>query len=85
MDVSIIIVNYNTKELTSQCIDSIYEKTSGVSYEIILVDNASKDGSKEFFEKDPRVIYIYIVMKIWGLVEQITKVQNMRLENICSC
>ena len=59
MDVSIIIVNYNTKELTSQCIDSIYEKTSGVSYEIILVDNASKDGSKEFFEKDPRVIYIY--------------------------
>lgn len=59
MDVSIIIVNYNTKELTSQCIDSIYEKTSGISYEIILVDNASKDGSKEFFEKDSRVIYIY--------------------------
>ena len=59
MDVSIIIVNYNTKDLTSQCIDSIYEKTQGVRFEIILVDNASTDGSKEVFEKDTRITYIY--------------------------
>ena len=59
MDVSIIIVNYNTKELTKQCINSIIEKTEGVEYEIILVDNASSDGSKEYFEKDNRLTYIY--------------------------
>lgn len=59
MDVSIIIVNYNTKALTSQCINSIYDKTLGISFEVILVDNASTDGSKEFFERDNRITYIY--------------------------
>ena len=55
IDVSIIIVNYNTKNITASCIDSIYEKTSGLSFEVILVDNASTDGSKEKFEKDLRI------------------------------
>lgn len=59
MDVSVIIVNYNTCKMTCECIDSIVEKTHGISYEIILVDNASTDDSKEFFEKDQRIIYIY--------------------------
>lgn len=58
MDVSVIIVNYNTKELTKNCIDSIVSQTKGVSYEIILVDNASTDGSVEIFEKDNRVTFI---------------------------
>lgn len=58
MDVSIIIVNYNTKKLTSECIESIVEKTKGVEYEIIVVDNASTDGSKELFEQDNRITYI---------------------------
>lgn len=59
MDVSIIIVNYNTKTLTQQCIDSVFDKTLGLSYEVILVDNASTDGSKEWFVKDKRIKYIY--------------------------
>lgn len=59
VDVSVILVNYNTCKMTSECVDSIIEHTSGVTYEIILVDNASTDGSKEFFEKDPRVSYYY--------------------------
>lgn len=59
MDVSIIIVNYNTCKITCECIDSIVEKTRGISYEIILVDNASTDGSKDFFERDNRITYIY--------------------------
>lgn len=59
MDVSIIIVNYNTCQMTSECIDSIIQKTVGISYEIILVDNASTDDSKEFFQQDSRVRYIY--------------------------
>lgn len=58
-DVSIIIVNYNTLSTTRDCIESIIDKTQEVTYEIILVDNASEDGSKEYFENDKRIIYIY--------------------------
>lgn len=49
MDISIIMVNYNTIELTKSAINSIAEKTIGLDYEIILVDNNSEDGSHEFF------------------------------------
>ena len=45
MDVSVIYVNYNTKDLLLNSISSVFEKTEGVSYEIIVVDNASSDGS----------------------------------------
>lgn len=58
MDVSVIIVNYNTKELTKNCIDSVFAKTSGISFEVILVDNASTDGSVELFEKDKRILFV---------------------------
>lgn len=45
LDLSIIIVNYNTKEFLKRCIASIVGNVKGVSYEIIIVDNASSDGS----------------------------------------
>ena len=51
MQVSVIIVNYNTKELTKQAIRSVFDKTEGVEYEIIVVDNDSKDGSVEELKK----------------------------------
>ena len=60
MDVSIIIVNYNTLELTKNTIDSVNEKTKDLNYEIILVDNASTDGSVEFFEKEYKNKIIFI-------------------------
>lgn len=59
IDISIIIVTYNTLQMTKECIDSIFEKTKHVSFEVILVDNASSDGSKEFFTQDKRIKYIY--------------------------
>jgi len=49
--ISFTIINYNSKEVTYKAIKSIIEHNSNPeSYEIILVDNASTDGSKEFFE-----------------------------------
>lgn len=45
IDVSIILINYNTLEETNQCIESIFNHTKGVSFEIIVVDNASPDNS----------------------------------------
>lgn len=54
--ISIIILNYNTFELTSQCIRSIYEQTINVPFEIILVDNASTECVPEkFLEEFPQI------------------------------
>lgn len=46
MDVSIIIVNYNTVNLIINAVDSIIEKTEGINYEIIIVDNNSTDNAE---------------------------------------
>ncbi|MFC1649241.1 glycosyltransferase family 2 protein [Patescibacteria group bacterium] len=63
MDLSIIIVNYNTLEITRDCIESVLKTTSRIDLEIILVDNGSTDGSKVYFtelaKKIEKVKYIY--------------------------
>lgn len=58
MDVSIIIVNYKTPKLTIQCVRSIIEKTIGVTYEIIVVDNASKDGTVQRLGKEFPYVHV---------------------------
>ncbi|MGZ3592638.1 MAG: glycosyltransferase family 2 protein [Syntrophales bacterium] len=56
MDISIIIVNWNTRDLLQNCLESIYKTISDISYEIICVDNASTDGSVSMLqEKYPQV------------------------------
>ncbi len=45
MDVSVIIVNYHSAGMVIDCINSIFSKTTGITYEVIVVDNASGDGS----------------------------------------
>lgn len=58
MDVSIIFVNYKTKDLTIDAINSVIEKTEGIEYEIFVVDNASNDGSIEAIEKEFQNIHV---------------------------
>ncbi|GAB6072771.1 hypothetical protein JCM14244_11480 [Venenivibrio stagnispumantis] len=63
--ISFILVNYNTLNLTYESIKSIIESFDDKNeYEIILVDNNSKDGSKEFFlnleKKLNNFKYIYL-------------------------
>jgi GT2 family glycosyltransferase len=56
VDLSIIIVNYNTKELTLECLRSILDKKWKVSFNVWLVDNGSTDNSfNEVKEKFPQV------------------------------
>jgi len=58
-DVSIIIVNWNTRDILRNCLLSIYEQTKEIYFEVIVVDNASTDGSVEMVKKDfPQVILI---------------------------
>lgn len=51
MDLSIIIVNWNTKDLLDSCLDSLLISKSAGSWEIIVVDNDSTDGSLEMIEE----------------------------------
>ncbi|MCF8466237.1 MAG: glycosyltransferase family 2 protein [Sneathiella sp.] len=46
-EVSIIVISYNTRELTLECIRSVFDQTKNVSFELIVLDNASSDGSAE--------------------------------------
>lgn len=55
MELSIIIVNYNTKEITKACLDSLAKWREGVDWEIIMVDNGSTDGSIEMLKKYPGI------------------------------
>lgn len=49
--VSVIFVNYNTKNMTVDAINSVLDKTKDVEFEIIVVDNASSDGSSQLFDE----------------------------------
>jgi len=51
-NLSVIIVSFNTKDLLRDCIKSVYEDIRNLSYEIIVVDNASKDGSPDMIEEE---------------------------------
>jgi hypothetical protein len=48
---SIVILNYNTKEITENCVKSVIKNTKKIDYEIILIDNGSTDGSQSVLGK----------------------------------
>lgn len=64
MDVSIIIVNYHTSKLIFDCVKTISRHTSGISYEVIILDNASEPDFQRVIEsaipKEDRTQYHYI-------------------------
>lgn len=64
--ISFILVNYNTCKKTAHCVTSIAQRCPSEEFEVIIVDNASNDGSKEFFEayQDNRVKYIFNELNI---------------------
>src|SRR4030066_856653 len=51
MDLSILIVNWNTKVFLDGCLQSIYSSVKDISFEVIVVDNNSGDGSAEMVRK----------------------------------
>jgi len=59
LQVSIIIVNYNVKFFLEHCLHSVQKATKSLRAEIIVVDNASSDGSMEYLlDKFPQVNFI---------------------------
>lgn len=59
IDLSIIILSYNTKKLLDSCLSSIFSNKNDLNFEVIVVDNGSKDKSVEFIKKNyPQVVLI---------------------------
>jgi len=59
MDVSIVIVNWNTCDILRDCLVSIYKETKDIEFEVIVVDNASNDGSPQMVKSEfPQVCLI---------------------------
>jgi GT2 family glycosyltransferase len=51
-DVSIIVVNWNTRDVLRGCLESVYTQTKDITFEVVVVDNASSDGSAEMVKKE---------------------------------
>ena len=51
IDITIIIISYNTKDFLIDCLQSLDKHISNIRYDVIRVDNASVDGSPEIIKK----------------------------------
>ena len=59
IDVSIIIVNWNTRDVLRGCLNSVYVQTKDITFEVIVADNASSDDSAGMVKNEfPQVILI---------------------------
>lgn len=58
MKTSIIILTYNHFEHTHRCVDSVRNYTAGANYEVIVVDNNSTDGTKDWLKEQKDIQYI---------------------------
>ncbi len=59
MDVSVIIINWNSKSYVRDCVHSLYKETSGIRFEVIVLDNATRDGCGEMLAAEfPAARYI---------------------------
>ena len=73
IDLSIIIVSYNTKEFLKKCLVSILSSIDGnFSYEVIVVDNASADGTASVISNlKSQILNLYKMKKILGFRRRI--------------
>lgn len=65
VDISAIIVSWNAKSYLKKCLDSLLKEAMTIRLEIVVVDNASTDGSAEMVEIEyPQVIFIQNVQNL---------------------
>lgn len=59
MELSIIIVNWNSRDFLASCLESVRKFTHGIDYEIIVIDSGSFDGAGEMLQsRFPDVVFI---------------------------
>lgn len=58
-ELTIIIISFNTRDMTKNCIESVLSHTRNIEFEIIVVDNNSNDGSQQMLKNDfPQIQFI---------------------------
>ncbi len=59
MDLSVLIVNWNSAHYLKPCLSSVYRQVKGIEFEVLVVDNASYDGSADLIKKEfPQATFI---------------------------
>jgi GT2 family glycosyltransferase len=66
MDLSVIIVNWNTRDLLRNCLNSVYRIAPDLTFEVIVVDNASRDGSVEMIREEFPDVSVMVNMENSG-------------------
>ena len=66
LDATVIVVSFNTRELTLACLASVYRETRGLQFEVIVVDNASSDGSAEAIHDEFPVVRLHALDRNLG-------------------
>ena len=52
IDVSIVIVSFNTKDVTRRCLEHVQQHAAEIRHEVFVVDNASTDGSADMVQTE---------------------------------
>ena len=73
MDLSIIIVNWNTKEFLLPCVRSVFEDGQRMGWEVIVVDNGSRDGSADEIRKTFPFIHLVENEKNLGFAKAVNQ------------
>jgi GT2 family glycosyltransferase len=69
VDVSIVLTSWNVRDLLRDCLHSVYEKTAGLTYEIIVVDDGSTDGTREMVQREFPEVTLIVLGKNVGFVK----------------
>jgi GT2 family glycosyltransferase len=51
-DVSVVVVSYNTSDLLRDCLQTLKREAGDITYETLVVDNASRDGSADMVQQE---------------------------------
>jgi len=60
MDLSLVIITWNCKDMLERCLDSILKRVGGISYEIIVIDNNSQDGTTRMLKE--RFLQVHLLV-----------------------
>ena len=69
MDLSIIIISFNTKTLLRECLQAVYRTVKDISFEVIVVDNASRDGSIDMVRNEFADVQVIVNEKNLGFAK----------------
>jgi len=82
LNLSVIVVNYNSGEIIKDCLASVFDKITGIDFEVIVSDNGSTDGSVEMIKMNFRQCGSSKTVLTSGLPPRITGRQKLPKVNI---